>query len=286
MGGSNSKSSAAGSRVPDSALSEAQKTGSLDLVGLKLTDRLPESVCVTSVGNVREILAGFNFFTRLPPNLAVFKNLETLRLDGNLIVNLDDITPILGSMSALTELGLNGNSLESLPNDFPVAVSRLEKLDLANNRIRRLPATIGHMVHLEELNMMGNPLSAIPDSFGQLCMLEALDSSCCELTQLPDDFTKLTRLMELNLSMNALEVLPSTMGNLTRLCVLNISDNRLTDLPLSMGFCQCLEVVQCSRNPFKDEKLVEMQKLPSARVVLLFETRMQDFFASQGIVSY
>ena len=179
MGGGGSKhtSGASPAKLSDAVLADAQKTGSLDVVGFKLTDRLPEAACVTGVGNIREVLAGFNFFTKLPPNLAVFKNLETLRLEGNVLVDLSDITQILGGMTGLVELGLNGNALERLPPEFPVAVSRLEKLEIANNKLKSLPSTIGQMIKLEELSIMGNPLAALPDSFGQLSALEALHAS-------------------------------------------------------------------------------------------------------------
>src|SRR3989338_7920114 len=138
MGGGGSKhtSGASPAKLSDAVLADAQKTGSLDVVGFKLTDRLPEAACVTGVGNIREVLAGFNFFTKLPPNLAVFKNLETLRLEGNVLVDLSDITQILGGMTGLVELGLNGNALERLPPEFHVAVSRLEKLEIANNKLK------------------------------------------------------------------------------------------------------------------------------------------------------
>ncbi len=59
----------------------------------------------------------FNSFTTLPSDLKVFGNIKKLYLHGN---RIEELTTLIGQLTTLQELNLNGNQITSLP---PVIVS-------------------------------------------------------------------------------------------------------------------------------------------------------------------
>ncbi|KAL1117306.1 hypothetical protein AAG570_004632 [Ranatra chinensis] len=62
-----------------------------------------------------------------------------------------------------------------LQKNFPVSLSHLVKLELANNRLRSLPENFGLLVNLRHLDLYKNELTTLPLSFGSLRSLRWLD---------------------------------------------------------------------------------------------------------------
>ncbi len=86
-------------------------------------------------------------------------------------------------MTTLTHLVLNGTKLSELPpdigflssNSVSISITKklfnrqlrfLEKLELGNNQIYKLPMELGRLTKLEELSLTGNPLRSIPPHMG------------------------------------------------------------------------------------------------------------------------
>lgn len=110
----------------------------------------------------------------------------------------------------------------------------LRKLDLSNNHIKKLPATIGDLGCLSELLLHNNHLEAFSDA---LCLsslqhsLQLLDLSHNRLRALPAQFCRLRELVNLKLDSNELACLPFHIGRLSKLRYLSAAHNRLAALP-------------------------------------------------------
>jgi len=110
----------------------------------------------------------------------------------------------------------------------------LRKLDLSNNHIKKLPATIGDLGCLAELILHNNQLESFSEA---LCLstlqrtLQNLDLSQNCLRGLPAQFCQLRELVNLKLDDNKLAWLPFRVGRLSKLRFLSAAHNQLTLLP-------------------------------------------------------
>lgn len=128
----------------------------------------------------------------------------------------------------------------------------LRKLDLSNNHIKKLPATIGDLGCLAELVLHNNHLEVFSET---LCLsslrrtLQVLDLSHNRLQALPVQFCQLRELVNLKLDNNRLLRLPFHIGRLSKLCFLSAAHNKLPFLPGNFRKLS-LENLDLFGNPF------------------------------------
>lgn len=162
-----------------------------------------------------------------------------------------ELTPELGSLSALTVLRLSGVGLRGpIPEELG-NLSQLTVLDLSNNR---------SVVGIDLPGLSGT----IPDSLGNLAALTELDLGSNSLSgEIPDSLQRLVSLRVLRLGRNV-EVsvyqqpisdtglegfFPDWFGSLTRLEVLRLDFNRLDGrIPRELGDLQSLVELSLERN--------------------------------------
>ncbi|MEZ5662772.1 MAG: leucine-rich repeat-containing protein kinase family protein [Burkholderiaceae bacterium] len=153
---------------------------------------------------------------------ALADSLEVLNLNGN---RLRDLPKDMGRLHRLRVLFCSGNPFEHLPeslgdcgslemvgfkscqigvvpaNALPMP---LRWLILTDNRIERLPASLGERPRLQKLMLAGNRLQALPDSLADAQALELLRLSANDLPMLPDWLPRLPKLAWLAVSGNPL----------------------------------------------------------------------------------
>jgi hypothetical protein len=139
------------------------------------------------------------------------------------------------------------NKLEKLPKSIG-KLTALEELDLANNNLKALPKSIGKLTNLKILNLEGNGLTELPESIGKLTALENLDLVNNNLKALPKSIGKLTNLKILKLDGNGLTELPESIGKLTALETFDLYMNELRELPESIEKLTALETLNLYGN--------------------------------------
>ncbi|XP_035281112.1 leucine-rich repeat protein 1 isoform X1 [Anguilla anguilla] len=128
----------------------------------------------------------------------------------------------------------------------------LRRLDLSNNHIKKLPATIGDLGCLAELVLHNNHLEAFSEA---LCLsslrrtLQLLDLSHNCLQGLPAQFCQLREMVNLKLDHNRLLRLPFHIGQLSKLRFLSAAHNKLPFLPGNFRQLS-LENLDLFGNPF------------------------------------
>nr|XP_057947367.1 leucine-rich repeat protein 1 isoform X2 [Doryrhamphus excisus] len=133
-----------------------------------------------------------------------------------------------------------------------LTLKALRVLDLSNNHIKKLPATIGDLGCLSELILHNNHLEAFSEA---LCLstlqrtLQLLDLSQNRLQSLPAQLCQLRELVNLKLDDNRLLCLPVHIGRLTKLRFLSVAHNRLAELPGDFRKLR-LENLDLFGNPF------------------------------------
>ncbi|XP_067941606.1 leucine-rich repeat-containing protein 57-like [Watersipora subatra] len=137
----------------------------------------------------------------------------------------------------LTKLGL-----EEVPPELSSIAANLRTLDLSENRIGRLPATISQFGLLKSLQLSFNSLRNLPDEIGDLARLETLVLTGNQLSGLPETLAKIKTLTTLTASRNQFVVFPTVVYSLRRLDVLDLSANKITSIPDGINQIQAIEM--------------------------------------------
>lgn len=172
----------------------------------KLHD-LPDEL--SNATHLTELRAAENGLRKLHSSTVRWTRLERLELYENKLKALPT-TWFDGRAPAppILHMQLQKNRFEELPVSFFQAMNGLVSLDLSENHLKFLPASISSATHLESLYLGGNQLLALPPVVGLLESLIFLDVSRNRLSKLPD-LTGCTRLNALTFGFNPLATFPS-----------------------------------------------------------------------------
>ncbi|VDK48448.1 unnamed protein product [Anisakis simplex] len=172
--------------------------------------------------------------------------------------------------NSLEELYLDCNQISDITEGL-CRCKKLKCLSLGQNKILRVPPSIGSLTALEELHLEDNELSDLPEELVKCCDLRILDlrlnlltrlpevisklSSLTHLylfetslTQLPPDIDKLKNLRSLDVRENQLRALPPALCQLKQLRELDLGRNELSHLPLNLGSLENLEDLYVDHN--------------------------------------
>ncbi len=171
---------------------EELKSG--QLIGLKrlkiatgLTE-FPEEII--SLSETLEVLdLSDNQLTTLPNSIVQLKHLQILFLSHN---NFVEFPSILAKCPNLTMIGFKSNQIQKVPEN---AFSPLLRwLILTDNKIQKLPKSIGDVRLLQKCMLAGNLLEALPDEMSQCENLELLRISTNRLKEIPNWLFELPKL--------------------------------------------------------------------------------------------
>lgn len=156
-----------------------------------------------------------------------------------------------GQMSShLQRLDMGENCITDLPASL-LSLSGLEILNLDTcpltsiwcsdykyNRLEQLPADFGkHFREMRELRLSRCSLTSLPEKFGVgLCSLQLLTLDGNLLSYLPDSLCLLSKLRELSIRQNRLQKLPDELGKLKSLTELILPDNDVSYLSFCFYF--------------------------------------------------
>mmetsp|Transcript_31254 Transcript_31254/g.93807 ORF Transcript_31254/g.93807 Transcript_31254/m.93807 type:complete len:1472 (-) Transcript_31254:63-4478(-) len=225
----------------------------------------------------------------LPRGLFFLNDLTTIDLHNN---KLKALPESIDRIAGLVVLDVADNRLDSDARDYPipegffVSCTELRHLNLANNRLRRLPPQIAAAVQLQTLILSGNPLGDCPlRTVLQLTALDSLDLSNTgrSVSGLPDELARaLASLRSLNLAKNKLECVPLGVAGLPALERLDLGDNAIATLPDSMTGCSRLQVLVLSRNRIESIPEWFLQAMPQLRRLYVNRNRLLSIPARIG----
>jgi Leucine-rich repeat (LRR) protein len=216
-----------------------------------------------------ELSLASNCLESISPKAFAFKGLTTLVLGGNLLSCDDQLNTALQQLTSLTDLNLASNRLSRIPPAVR-ELARLRLLSLAQNDIKTLVTAEGKS---GSSSAAGNPSTS---SFLLPPSLERLDLSSNALAELGAEFGPFPKLVRLDVGENQLTHLPSALASLPVLAHLSVGCNRLSALPdttspsasASASNSDCwplLERLDLSANAFAaiPEALKQMKQLKS-----------------------
>lgn len=165
----------------------------LDLSHNQFTD-LPQLPSAT----LRRLFLSYNSLEVVPHALLSCTQLTELHLSHNRIATLP---PEMGQLMHLTKLLVDHNLLSTLPEELSPS---LTWLDLAYNRVERLPASMYQLPQLTHLFLSGNRIRSLDGAIGTLSALQVAFIDRNQLRALPVQLGSLAHLKRLDLSHNLL----------------------------------------------------------------------------------
>ena len=168
-----------------SSINQLEKLAKVNLSHNKLTTIGD----LSSLKNLRTLNLRHN---RIGSIITNAPNLQNLFLSDNRISNFEDVLPKLRALEIqenpityislktfypinMTSLSLNKAQLASIPGEIFTKLSRLEKLELSENNLTRLPSEICQLSKLIYLSAARNKLESLPSEFFKLKSLRSLD---------------------------------------------------------------------------------------------------------------
>lgn len=122
-----------------------------------------------------------NKLTSLPNDFWRLKKLKIAFFSDNLF---KAFPAVLSDCEQLEMIGFKSNQIEIVPeNSLP---KNTRWLILTNNKIKKLPASIGNCLLLQKVALAGNQLQELPDEMANCKNLELLRISANRLTEIPD----------------------------------------------------------------------------------------------------
>eukprot|EP00937_MAST-01D_sp_MAST-1D-sp2_P006268 g6268.t1 len=190
-------------------------------------------VALAKLTQLRVLGLDRNLLMEVPHEAAALPSLTQLSLDFNRIQHFPESTTALPAggapFGALRRLSMRANHFRGAAlGPGVVALGSLTDLDLARNRLERLPAELANLTRLKSLNLEHNQLHGLPGSvLGRLTALTDLRLNDNDLSVLPDEVGQLRRLGTLTLHENEIKRLPRSMERLASLFTLTLHRNHL-----------------------------------------------------------
>lgn len=214
-------------------------------------------------------------------DLEIIKELEnkginlTKELDNDKVIELrifskninDSVFKIILQLSNLKYLQLRSTeNITEIPTEIS-NLSKLEYLDLDNNKIEKISDEISKSTSLKTLILSRNNLTFIPNSISKLVNLEKLNLSSNKITNISSHITKLIKLKYLNLANNKQsQQISSEILKLEKLEELDLYGNQLKSIPISLFQLNNLKILDLRGNsiekiPEKISELIQLEEL-------------------------
>lgn len=145
---------------------------------------------ILSLSDTLEVLdLSGNALTNLPDSIVQLKKLKILFVSNN---HFTVFPKILSEFPVLNMIGFKANKITSVPeNAFPPL---LNWLILTDNKIEKLPKSIGNCVLLQKCALAGNRIADLPHEMANCVNLELLRISANRLQVIPDWLFSLPKL--------------------------------------------------------------------------------------------
>ncbi|XP_065847679.1 disease resistance protein RUN1-like [Euphorbia lathyris] len=164
-----------------------------------------------------------------PTNIFELKSLQTLRLNGCLIL---EKLPSLNALTCLTSLGFSSSTIVEIPSELPSSLVHLSITDCRNLKI--LPANIFELKSLQTLCLSGCTILKKLPPLNALTCLATLDLSSTAIVEIPAELPSSLKNLRLE-NCQYLRVLPRSIFGLKFLEIhLPDCSNLFKSLPLNV----------------------------------------------------
>ncbi len=179
------------------------------------------------------------------PDLSKYNKVRVATYSG---IEKEKVDKSLFTSESLGTVTLNNCSFRKI--DFPDD-NHIERLNLTNCQLTRIPACVRRCKHLKDLNLEGNRIRHIPRWITELDSLEEISLNFNQFKPNKRDIKRLSQLKCILLAGNGIERLPKNVGQL-HCNNLNLSKNKLSSLPASFVQLTQIKNLIFYENEFED----------------------------------
>ncbi|WP_252091931.1 NEL-type E3 ubiquitin ligase domain-containing protein [Pseudomonas sp. MWU13-3659] len=140
-------------------------------------------------------------------------------------------------LSHIYELRMSGMDLQAIPSEFLERFDALERLNLNNNRLARVPAGISRLPKLRSLQMKSNQIVMDEAGVETLSGLESLLTLVLDFNPLESlnlDFTRMRELEVLRANRCSLQAVPAGLERCERLRLADLRFNEIRTIPRAL----------------------------------------------------
>jgi hypothetical protein len=186
----------------------------------------------------------------------------------------DEIIKILKD-SKPTTVDFSGHKIETEYLENLGEITSIEKLDLSDCGINKLPESISKLKNLKSIRFRNNKnITEIPTWFNKLTNLEYLDCAGCDVKKIGDLSTN-TKLSDLVLDYNPnLTKLPDNIGKLSNLHRLTASTCDLREISDDITNCSKLYLIDVHMNTNLEKIPIGLSKLPDIVAICIDDTKV------------
>lgn len=182
-------------------------------------------------GGLEQLDLHGNVLISIPLGLRRLEMLTVLNLSNNKLG--PEVFDIISQIPSLRDLKLADNALHGDLTPDLLQLSKLENLDLHNNKLTSLPGGFSALTQLRSLNVSNNALPSLPfESLRSLPLIELLAAhNKLSGTLIEAENIRFPSLRTLDVSANFIQLLSSGSVILPSLQLLNVTANRIKALP-------------------------------------------------------
>ncbi len=222
------------------------------------------------------------------PDVSILKdlgpNVSELYLDANGIESLPD--GFFDHMTGLGQVSLSGNKLTALPKNTFAKNKNLHTVWMEGNELTELAADLfANNPELKEVAISRNKIDRLPEGFfNKNSKLKVFYASGNQISRIEEGtFGDMKRLTKLDLSDNRLTELPADFNHFAQLEELSLANNRLTSLPDGISKFGRLYKLNISNNQIKDINEKIWQKM--ARNSLKYRAKYPNLDVSGNLLT-
>ena len=202
----------------------------------KLKEQHPDSIIMLSFdGSFLDSFPDFSKYNKV--KYISFSNYPSEQMNSSLF-----------SSPNLNVVTLNHCDLSKF--EFPKN-NHIERLNITNCELKRIPPSIRHCKHLKDLNLEGNNIRHIPRWITELDSLEEISLNFNKMKLNRRDVRRLSQLNSILLAGNDIKKLPKNIGKL-HCNNLNLSKNKLCSLPNSFAKLTQMKTLIFYENEFEE----------------------------------
>jgi Leucine rich repeat len=179
--------------------------------------------------------------TEIPKDVVFYSAIRKLRLDYNNKIVIDPVNGIPDGFNSLRMLSIRACNLMFFPENC-FKMKRLTEINLEENLLESLPDSFTRLRTLKDINLSKNRLYAVPENLKGLTSLKLLNLENNYLEQLPASIGTLKGLVSLNVSKNRLREFSEKICNLKNLKKLNLERNDLLNIPVQVSLMTLVEL--------------------------------------------
>ena len=171
------------------------------------------------------------------------------------------------NLKSIKEFYFASNGMVSVP-DFSAWAGTLDYLNLDNNAIREIPASVGNLKGLKWLRLNGNGIKELPAALASLKSLRRIYLKRNSLSAVPEVIREWTALEDVSLDGNPIESVPDWLVAMPNLRALSLNDTRVSKLPGDLSAWRDLDMLSLGSCPISKEEMQRIRKaLPDVAIV-------------------